>query len=114
MRLMCSMAAAVVVAVVAVAAPLPACAEDKHAAAPVAEGSAACLGCHEDNTKDMLLTKHAVSSDARTPRGTGKPCQVCHGELQGEGRRRSEDRVQISSGKGHPAVKALVKWALAM
>ena len=48
-------------------------------AAP-AEGSARCLKCHEDDLRGIMATKHAVSGHERTPWGTGKPCQACHGE----------------------------------
>ena len=79
MRLASCMAAAVL-AVIALGGPLSARADDKPSPAPVAEGSAPCLGCHADNVKGLLETKHAVSGDRRTPWGTGKPCQACHGE----------------------------------
>ena len=62
------------------AQPAPA----KETAAPAPDNSAGesavCLGCHEDNAKGMLHSKHAVRSDVRTPWGTGKPCQSCHGD----------------------------------
>src|SRR5215470_4415267 len=39
-----------------------------------------CVKCHADSFAGMSLTKHAVKSDFRTPWGTGKECQACHGD----------------------------------
>lgn len=110
MRLTCLMAATVLAAI-ALATPLPALAEDKPAAdaksaAPaVAEGSAACLGCHEDNMKGMLQTRHAVSSDGRTPWGSGKPCQACHGESVEHMSDPTKVKPSLTFGKTVPAAQ---------
>jgi DmsE family decaheme c-type cytochrome len=45
-----------------------------------ATGEAACTRCHEDDLRGILATKHAVTGHGRTPWGTGKACQACHGE----------------------------------
>jgi DmsE family decaheme c-type cytochrome len=53
------------------------------APAPAADAGApgaVCLKCHDDEVGSMLGTRHAVKADARTPWGTGKACQACHGE----------------------------------
>jgi DmsE family decaheme c-type cytochrome len=39
-----------------------------------------CLKCHEDDVGAILGSKHAVTGHGRTPWGTGKACQSCHGE----------------------------------
>ena len=41
---------------------------------------AVCLKCHDDEVGSMLGTRHAVTGDPRSPWGTGKACQACHGE----------------------------------
>jgi len=63
-------------AALAQAAPADAPASAAAAGAP----GAVCLKCHDDEIGSMLGTRHAVKADARTPWGTGKACQACHGE----------------------------------
>ncbi|HEX6136807.1 MAG TPA: DmsE family decaheme c-type cytochrome [Casimicrobiaceae bacterium] len=63
------------------AKPPPTGAAAASAAAPASGApGAVCLKCHEDEVGGMLSTKHAVTGHGRTPWGTGKACQSCHGE----------------------------------
>jgi DmsE family decaheme c-type cytochrome len=39
-----------------------------------------CLQCHTNAMAGLAHTKHAVTSDPRTPFGSGKQCQACHGD----------------------------------
>lgn len=39
-----------------------------------------CLKCHESAYAGMQLTKHGAKGDGRTPFGSGKDCQACHGD----------------------------------
>ena len=39
-----------------------------------------CVKCHKGAYEGFSLTKHAVRGDPRTPSGTGRECQACHGD----------------------------------
>jgi DmsE family decaheme c-type cytochrome len=73
--------AAVWVAVVAAAAlsVLVFAQEPPKPAAPAAEPPV-CVKCHKGAWEGFSLTKHAVRGDPRTPFGTGRDCQACHGD----------------------------------
>jgi DmsE family decaheme c-type cytochrome len=50
------------------------------ASAPPAEEPPVCVKCHKEAWEGFSLTKHAVRGDPRTPFGTGRDCQACHGD----------------------------------
>jgi hypothetical protein len=39
-----------------------------------------CVKCHKEAWEGFSQTRHAVRGDARTPFGTGRDCQACHGD----------------------------------
>ncbi len=39
-----------------------------------------CAKCHQEAYETFAQTKHAVRADPRTPFGTGRDCQSCHGD----------------------------------
>ncbi|HKC43564.1 MAG TPA: hypothetical protein VKC64_07035, partial [Burkholderiales bacterium] len=39
-----------------------------------------CAKCHKEAWEGLSQTKHAVRVDPRTPFGTGRDCQACHGD----------------------------------
>jgi len=39
-----------------------------------------CVKCHKEAWEGFAQTKHAVRVDPRTPFGTGRDCQACHGD----------------------------------
>src|SRR5262245_55805786 len=45
-----------------------------------AGGPPVCVKCHKEAYERFSLTKHAVRGDPRTPFGTGRDCQACHGD----------------------------------
>jgi len=62
----------------AVIAPQPAVAQAKPATfASGAPGPEVCAGCHEDQVKAFLGTKHGTKVDPRSPMG-GAGCTTCH------------------------------------
>ena len=73
------------------------------ASAPTAPG-AVCLKCHDEDIGGMMSTRHAVSGDARTPWGTGKACQACHGE-SAEHIRNTKVKPTVVFSKTTPAVE---------
>jgi DmsE family decaheme c-type cytochrome len=59
-------------------APQPAFSQAKPAAFSSAGADAqACAGCHEDQVKAFLRTKHGTRADPRSPMGSGG-CGTCH------------------------------------
>jgi DmsE family decaheme c-type cytochrome len=56
--------------------PKPPAAESK----PPAAEPPVCVKCHEEAWVGFSQTRHAVRGDARTPFGTGRDCQACHGD----------------------------------
>ena len=50
------------------------------AQAPAPADKPVCLKCHEDAYTGMASTKHAAKGDPRTPFGSGRECQACHGD----------------------------------
>ena len=43
-------------------------------------GEPVCVKCHEAAYPGMALTKHGAKGDSRTPFGSGRECQACHGD----------------------------------
>jgi DmsE family decaheme c-type cytochrome len=43
-------------------------------------GEPVCVKCHEAAYPGMALTKHGAKGDPRTPFGSGRECQACHGD----------------------------------
>jgi DmsE family decaheme c-type cytochrome len=43
-------------------------------------GSPRCIKCHEDEYAVINQTRHGAKGDTRTPMGTGKECEACHGD----------------------------------
>jgi DmsE family decaheme c-type cytochrome len=43
-------------------------------------GQPVCVKCHEAAYPGMALTKHGAKGDPRTPFGSGRDCQACHGD----------------------------------
>ena len=65
------------------------------ASAPTGPGGA-CIKCHEDEIGSMLGSKHAVIAHDRTPWGTGKGCQACHGESTEVAFTRGDDEFELA------------------
>ena len=47
---------------------------------PAAAEPPVCVKCHKEAWEGFSQTRHAVRGDARTPFGTGRDCQACHGD----------------------------------
>jgi DmsE family decaheme c-type cytochrome len=74
------------------------------AAAQTDQPGEVCLKCHAGNVGGMLQTKHAVRGDPRTPWGTGKACQACHGE-SAEHLQNFENKPTVVFAKTTPAAQ---------
>lgn len=62
-----------------------------------------CIECHEAYF-NIADSKHFVQGDARTPKGSGKECESCHGDTSEHNRRpRAKGLVPITYGKKAPA-----------
>lgn len=62
--------------------------------------SQVCANCHT-NALVMLQTKHGVKSDPRTPFGSGKECQACHGDASKHVKAPTENSMPVKFGKKH-------------
>jgi DmsE family decaheme c-type cytochrome len=61
-----------------------------------------CIECHEEQL-GIEHTKHYVRSDPRTPLGTGKECDACHGDTRAHKREpRKPGLIPVSFRKGAP------------
>ena len=62
-----------------------------------------CIECHEAYF-NIADSKHFVQGDARTPKGSGKECESCHGDTSEHNRKpRVKGLVPITYGKKAPA-----------
>ena len=84
----------------------PAAAAAAKATPESATGAGACLRCHDEDVGGLLSTRHAVSGDPRTPWGTGKACQACHGE-SAEHMRNTKVKPTIVFDKTTPAAERI-------
>lgn len=61
-----------------------------------------CIECHESYFA-IADSKHFVQGDARTPKGSGKECESCHGDTSEHNRKpRAKGLVPITYGKKSP------------
>jgi DmsE family decaheme c-type cytochrome len=43
-------------------------------------GNPRCIKCHEEEYAVINQTRHGAKGDTRTPMGTGRECEACHGD----------------------------------
>lgn len=71
------------------------------APAPAAEAKV-CLKCHEEAYAGISETKHGARGDPRSPFGTGRECQACHGDAT-EHLKNRKNPLPVRFGRGEAA-----------
>src|SRR5262245_37452958 len=70
-------------------------------------GSAVCLACHDESSETPVLsifaTQHGVKADERTPMGSARECQSCHGPMAAHIADPTNVRPSIAFGDDAPA-----------
>ena len=70
---------------------------------PAAAEPPVCVKCHKEAWEGFSQTRHAVRGDARTPFGTGRDCQACHGDASEHLKNPAKNPIPQRFLKGTPA-----------
>jgi DmsE family decaheme c-type cytochrome len=68
-----------------------------------APGQPVCVKCHEEYYTGIAETKHGAKSDPRSPFGTGKECQACHGDATEHLKSPRKNPLPVRFGRGQAA-----------
>ena len=66
-------------------------------------GNPRCIKCHEEEYAVINTTRHGAKGDTRTPMGTGKECEACHGDASAHADNRGKTHVPQRFLKETPA-----------
>jgi DmsE family decaheme c-type cytochrome len=100
-----SSAAGWIAAVVALLLSVPVFPQDPPKPEPpkTAPDPPVCVKCHKGAWEGLAQTKHAVWGDARTPFGSGRECQACHGDATEHLKGPTKNPIPQRFGKQGPA-----------
>ena len=104
MRFRASVTFAAIAAAIAALLAAPALAQSSDSQKPAdAPQPPVCVQCHENAYTWLAETKHGARSDPRSPFGTGRECQGCHGDATEHLKDPTKNPIPIKFGKGEAA-----------
>jgi DmsE family decaheme c-type cytochrome len=66
-------------------------------------GEPVCVKCHAESYTGLAETKHGAKSDPRSPFGSGRECQACHGDATEHLKNPRKNPLPVRFGKGEAA-----------
>ena len=66
-------------------------------------GEPVCVKCHAESYTGLAETKHGARADPRSPFGSGRECQACHGDATEHLKSPTKNPLPVRFGKGQVA-----------